>query len=141
MMFQLNLTFNLFMVMPYLLIATNVMVLAWIYTCSCKWLLGVVAMSAPYFDVHVFNPHAPTNRSFHLASCYRHHENLKKINTRFVYVKLNIHPSPLSFCLPLVVWPMRLLISTNVLLQALPPNGTKLTVQACLDFATSSTIL
>ena len=31
-----------------------------------------------YFDFRVFNPHAPTNRSIHLASCYRYHENLEK---------------------------------------------------------------
>ena len=31
-----------------------------------------------YFDVRVFNPHAPTNRHTQLASCYRKHEREKK---------------------------------------------------------------
>ena len=31
-----------------------------------------------FFDVRVFNPHAPTNRRLQLATCYRHHENAKK---------------------------------------------------------------
>ena len=31
-----------------------------------------------FFDVRVFNPHAPTNRQPQLSSCYRRHENAKK---------------------------------------------------------------
>ena len=31
-----------------------------------------------YFDVRVFNPHAPTNRHTQLSSCYRKHEREKK---------------------------------------------------------------
>ena len=31
-----------------------------------------------FFDVRVFNPHAPTNRRLQLSSCYRSHENAKK---------------------------------------------------------------
>ena len=31
-----------------------------------------------YFDVRVFNPHAPSNRSANLSSCYRKHERIKK---------------------------------------------------------------
>ena len=31
-----------------------------------------------YFDVRVFNPHAPSNRHSNLSSCYRKHESLKK---------------------------------------------------------------
>ena len=31
-----------------------------------------------YFDVRVFNPHAPSNRCADLSSCYRKHERLKK---------------------------------------------------------------
>ena len=31
-----------------------------------------------YFDVRVFNPHATSNRSINLSSCYRKHESLKK---------------------------------------------------------------
>ena len=31
-----------------------------------------------YFDVRVFNPHAPTNRHSQLSSCYRKHEREKK---------------------------------------------------------------
>lgn len=31
-----------------------------------------------YFDVRVFNPHAPSNRQSSLTSCYRKHETLKK---------------------------------------------------------------
>ena len=31
-----------------------------------------------FFDVRVFNPHAPTNRRLQPAACYRHHENIKK---------------------------------------------------------------
>ena len=30
-----------------------------------------------FFDVRVFNPHAPTNRQPQLSSCYRRHENAK----------------------------------------------------------------
>ena len=31
-----------------------------------------------YFDVRVFNPHAPSNRQTRLPACYRKHENVKK---------------------------------------------------------------
>ena len=31
-----------------------------------------------YFDVRVFNPHAPSNRQSSLSSCYRRQESLKK---------------------------------------------------------------
>ena len=31
-----------------------------------------------FFDVRVFNPHAPSNRRLQLTTCYRHHENVKK---------------------------------------------------------------
>ena len=31
-----------------------------------------------YFDVRVFNPHAPSNRHTTPSACYRKHENLKK---------------------------------------------------------------
>ena len=31
-----------------------------------------------FFDVRVFNPHAPSNRRLQLSSCYRSHENAKK---------------------------------------------------------------
>ena len=31
-----------------------------------------------FFDVRVFNPHAPSNRRLRLSSCYRSHENAKK---------------------------------------------------------------
>ncbi len=31
-----------------------------------------------YFDVRVFNPHAPSNRHTLLSSCYRKHEQMKK---------------------------------------------------------------
>ena len=31
-----------------------------------------------YFDVRVFNPHAPSNRHPQLSSCYRKHERIKK---------------------------------------------------------------
>ena len=31
-----------------------------------------------FFDVRVFNPHAPSNRESKLSTCYRRHENLKK---------------------------------------------------------------
>ncbi len=31
-----------------------------------------------FFDVRVFNPHAPSNRNTQLSACYRKHERLKK---------------------------------------------------------------
>ena len=31
-----------------------------------------------FFDVRVFNPHAPSNRHTQLSSCYRKHEQMKK---------------------------------------------------------------
>ena len=31
-----------------------------------------------FFDVKVFNPYAKSNQKFALASCFRHHENIKK---------------------------------------------------------------
>ena len=31
-----------------------------------------------FFDVRVFNPHAPLNRHTQLSSCYRKHEQIKK---------------------------------------------------------------
>ena len=31
-----------------------------------------------FFDVRVFNPHAPSNRHTQLSSCYRKHEQIKK---------------------------------------------------------------
>ena len=41
---------------------------------------GVVTSSIHtlYFDVRVFNPHAPSNRHTTPSACYRKHENLKK---------------------------------------------------------------
>ena len=35
-------------------------------------------MREPFFDVRVFNPFAPSNRHFSIASSYRHHESLKR---------------------------------------------------------------
>ena len=32
-----------------------------------------------FFDVRVFNPHAPSNRSSQIASCYRRHEQEKRL--------------------------------------------------------------
>ena len=39
---------------------------------------GVVLLREPYFDVRVFNPHAPSNRHANLQSVYRKHEQIKK---------------------------------------------------------------
>ena len=36
------------------------------------------AFERTYFDVRVFNPHAPSNRSGSLASCFKKHEKCKK---------------------------------------------------------------
>ena len=35
-----------------------------------------------FFDVRVFNPHAPSNRHTQLSSCYRKHEQIKKHATK-----------------------------------------------------------
>ena len=39
---------------------------------------GEAAPNAPFFDVRVFNPHAPSNRHSNATSCYRKHEKEKK---------------------------------------------------------------
>ena len=31
-----------------------------------------------FFDIHIFNPHAPTNKKSSLFSVYKRHENMKK---------------------------------------------------------------
>ena len=40
--------------------------------------LGGGRFERAFFDVRVFNPHAPSNRRLQLTTCYRHHENVKK---------------------------------------------------------------
>ena len=44
---------------------------------SSKWILGGT-FERTFFDVRVFNPHAPSNRHTQLSSCYRKHEQVKK---------------------------------------------------------------
>ena len=50
-----------------------------------------------FFDVRVFNPHAPSNRQS-LNACYRKHENIKKGPTSRGSGKLNTAHSPHSSC-------------------------------------------
>ncbi len=38
---------------------------------------GEVVLNGPFFDVRIFNPHAPSNHQ-PIPSCYRKHENAKK---------------------------------------------------------------
>ena len=49
---------------------------------ACKRVLifgeATLILPSSFFDVRVFNPHAPSNRQQNLAATYRKYENLKK---------------------------------------------------------------
>ena len=66
-----------------------------------------------FFDVRVFNPHAPSNKQ-PLSSCYRKHENIKKrAYASREFGKSSMAPSLPSSCPSLVSW------------ETLPPSATR----------------
>ena len=72
-----------------------------------------------FFDVRVFNPHAPSHRQSSLAACYRKQELLKNVPTNSESGRSNTPPSPPWSCLPLVAWQTKPLCSTKGWLHAL----------------------
>ena len=54
-----------------------------------------------FLDIHVFNPHAPSNQQSSLAACYRKHESVKSAHTSRESGRLSMplspHTGPLSY--------------------------------------------
>ena len=67
-----------------------------------------------FFDVRVFNPHAPSNRNQTPSACYRKHEREKKRAYTQTILKWSICPSLHLFFWPQEEWGERQPVSTNV---------------------------
>ena len=79
-----------------------------------------------FFDVRVFNPHAPSNRQY-LNTCYRKHENIKKGPTSRGSGKLNTAHSRHSSCPSLVALATPLPCVTRGWPPSSAPSGINLT--------------
>ena len=102
--------------------------------CVCVWGGGGGRGGESYFNVRVFNPHAPSNKNMSLSACYKKHDREKEHMYKQRYSKWSTHPSPLSFLRPLVVWEKRQQSSLSVLPQCCHKNGTHPTVSLCVGF-------